>query len=126
MGWRIDEILACPHYHGRMRRLWLTLLLAFSLAASGFAGAAMASDCPMQAAAQHDCYPDGGSPDDPIQTDLDGCMAGMACRSAPAVTPSLALIRLSARPMRVVEPVVGEPAPPSGPLQDLFRPPRSI
>lgn len=114
-----------------MRRLWLTLLTAFALAASGVAAATADEGCPMQqtAAAQHDCCPDqgGDQKDQPQQQhDMDGCMMGMACRTAPAVAPTLAPIALSNATILMSQPMLSEPAKPSGPLQQLFRPPRTI
>ena len=116
-----------------MRRLWLTFLTAFALAASGFSTALAAEACPMlQAAAvqaQHDCCPDegGGDKNQPTQQhDMDGCMMGMACRTAPAVAPSVAPIALSNATILASAPVASEPANLSGPLQQLFRPPRTI
>lgn len=115
-----------------MRRTWLTLLTVFALAASG-ASAAMAADaCPMlQAAAvqaQHDCCPDqGGDKNQPQQQhDMDGCAMGMACRTAPAVAPSVAPVALANATILVSAPILSEPAKLSGPLQELFRPPRTI
>ena len=118
-------------YSGIVRHVLLTLLTAFALAASGLASAS-AFACPMAvetAAAAHDCCPDEGGSDknQPVQQhDLDGCMMGMACRTAPAVTPSLAPIALSNATILVAAPLLREPAELSGPLQQLFRPPRTI
>lgn len=116
-----------------MRRLWLTFLTAFALAASGVSAAMAAEACPMlQAAAvqaQHDCCPDEGSADQnrpQQQHDMDGCMTGMACRTAPAVPPTLAPIALSNATILMWRPIVSERAKLSGPLQQLFRPPRTI
>lgn len=116
-----------------MRRLWLSFLTAFALAASGISAAAAAQACPMlqAAAAQaaHDCCPDeaGGEQNQPQQQrDMDGCMMGMACRIAPAVAPTLAPIALSNATILMSQPVLSEPANLSGPLQQLFRPPRTI
>jgi hypothetical protein len=114
-----------------MRRLWLTLLTAFALAASGLSSAFAAQDCAMRQAAPvvsaHDCCPQGQSDDRQPQTQkMDGCMIGMACRSAPAIAPTLEPIRLSSVAIFLSQPLLGEPAPPSGPLQELFRPPRNI
>lgn len=116
-----------------MRRLWLTFLTVFALAASGLASAMAAEACPMlQAAAaegQHDCCPDeGGAPQNQPnqQHDMDGCMMGMACRTAPAVAPSLAPIALTDTAILLSGAVTRQPAELSGPLQQLFRPPRSV
>ncbi len=117
-----------------MRRLWLTFLTVFALAASGLASAMAAEACPMMQAtaaqAEHDCCPDegGASKDQPQQQqhDMDGCMMGMACRTAPAVTPSPAPIALPNMAILLSGSVMREPAELSGPLQQLFRPPRSI
>lgn len=83
----------------------------------------------MAAAAQHDCCPDEGGADknQPLeQHDMDGCMMGMSCRSAPAVAPTLAPISLSNAAIVMSRAIVSEPAKLSGPLQQLFRPPRTI
>lgn len=115
-----------------MRRFWITLLTAFALAASGVSTAMAVEDCPMlQAAAaeaEHDCCPDEGGDDQPEQRqhDMDGCTMGMACRTAPAVAPTLAPIALSNATILMSAPQVSEPANLSGPLQQLFRPPRTI
>jgi hypothetical protein len=81
------------------------------------------------AAAAHDCCPDAGGADKhqpQQQHDMDGCMMGMACRTAPVVAPTLAPIALTNATFLVSQPILSEPAIPSGPLQQLFRPPRSI
>ncbi len=116
-----------------MRRPWLTLLTTFALAASGISAAFAAEACPMlQAAAvaqaQHDCCPDeGGDKNQPQQQhDMDSCTMGMACRTAPAVAPTLAPMSLSNATILMAQPALSEPAKPSGPLQQLFRPPRTI
>lgn len=116
-----------------MLRLWLTLLTAFALAASGFSSALAAEVCPMMQAAaietSHDCCPEEGGPqkDQPQQQhDIDGCQMGMSCRAAPAVAPTLAPIALSNATILMSAPRVSEPAKLSGPLQQLFRPPRTI
>jgi hypothetical protein len=114
-----------------VRHVLLTLLTAFALAASGLAPAS-AFACPMAvqaAAAAHDCCPDegGGDKNQPLeQHDMDGCMMGMACRTAPAMAPTFAPIALSNATILMAAPRVIEPAKLSGPLQQLFRPPRSI
>lgn len=115
-----------------MRRLWFTFLTAFALAATGYASALAAEACPMRQSAAveaaHDCCPDeGGQKDQPQQQhDMDGCMMGMSCRTAPAVAPTLAPIALSNATILMSAPRVREPAKLSGPLQELFRPPRTI
>lgn len=116
-----------------MRRLWLTLLTAFALSASGVSAAMGGEACPMlQAAAaeaNHDCCPDegGGDKNQPQrQHEMDGCMMGMSCRGAPAVAPSFAPIALSNATILLPALVAIEPAKASGPLQQLFRPPRTI
>jgi len=114
-----------------VRHLLLTLLTAFALAASGLASASATFACPMaEAAAQaHDCCPDDGGADknQPLeQHDMDGCMMGMACRTAPAVAPSVAPIALTNATILATAPRLSEPAKLSGPLQQLFRPPRTI
>lgn len=120
-------------YYGIVRHALLTLIVAFAMAASGLASAS-AFDCPMAAAAAqsasaHDCCPDeGGDKNQPAQQqhDMDGCMMGMACRAAPAVAPTIAPIALPNALILTSAPALSEPANLSGPLQQLFRPPRSI
>ena len=69
----------------------------------------------------------GGDKNQPTQQhDMDGCMMGMACRTAPAVAPSVAPISLPNATILTSAPVAHEPANLSGPLQQLFRPPRTI
>jgi hypothetical protein len=117
-----------------MRRIWLTLLTAFALAASGVSTAIAAEDCPMMQTAavdaEHDCCPDEGGAEqnqpEQQQHDMDGCTMGMACRTAPAVAPTLAPIAFSNATILMSQPILSEPAKLSGPLQKLFRPPRSI
>ena len=115
----------------QMRGLWLTLLTAVALAASGVSAAMAAEACPMMQAqaaqAQHDCCPDEGDKNQPVeQHGMDGCMMGMACRTAPAVAPALAPISLPNATILMSSPSLREPAELSGPLQQLFRPPRTI
>lgn len=118
-------------YPGVVRHTLLTLLTAFAMAASGLASAS-AFACPMAveaAASAHDCCPDegGADKDQPQQQhDMDGCMMGMSCRTASAVAPTLAPIALSNATILMSQPVLSEPARASGPLQQLFRPPRTI
>jgi hypothetical protein len=118
-------------YRGVVRQFLLTLLVAFALAANGLVSAS-AFACPMAAetaASAHDCCPDeaGGEQNQPSQQhDMDSCMMGMACRSAAAVAPTFAPIALSNATILVSAPVLSEPANLSGPLQQLFRPPRTI
>lgn len=126
----IDALSTNPHYPNRMRRVWLAILLAFALTASGVASAMAAQDCPMQSAAtaaMNDCCPEDQGPSAPGQDrhEMAGCKMGMACRAAPAVTPSVAPIGLPTATASVSEPVLVEAATPSGPLQQLFRPPRT-
>ena len=117
-----------------MRRFWLTILTAFALLASGLSPAMAMSDCPMMAetapvSAAHDCCPDEQKPagdQDQQRHDMAGCVMGMACRTAPAVTPTIAPIGLPVSTLLLDAPLVVAPAAPAGPLEELFRPPRSI
>jgi hypothetical protein len=128
---RIDEMVRRAEYPEIVRHVLLTLLTAFALAASGLASAS-AFACPMAVeavASAHDCCPEegGGDKNQPTQqNDMDGCMMGMACRTAPAVAPTVAPIALSNATILMSSPAAIEPAKPSGPLQQLFRPPRTI
>lgn len=116
-----------------MRQPWLTFLTALALAASSLSTAMAAETCPMQqvaaAQAQHDCCPDDGAsknrPEQQQQHDMDGCTMGTACRTAPAVGPTLAPITLGNVTILLAQPMLSEPAKLSGPLQQLFRPPRT-
>ncbi len=74
------------------------------------------------------CAADGGRSGEqqPAKQKSDACFLGMACRSAPAVAPALEPIQVTAVIVRLSQPILSEPAKPSGPLQQLFRPPRSI
>jgi hypothetical protein len=116
----------------KMRRVWLPVLTAFALAASGISSAVAIEACPMQQAmaveAQHDCCPDQrGDKNQPLeQHDMNDCVMGVACRAAPAVAPTFAPIALPDATIRLAPPIVREPANLSGPLRQLFRPPRTI
>lgn len=128
-------------YDGAMRKLGLSLLMVIALAVSGVANAMSAADCPMASAqvgsaqmgasaldGQHDCCPDRApeAPGDEAPAKMTGCFVGQACRTAPAVTPSFAPIAFPNATILVSAPAAFEPADLSGPLQQLFRPPRSI
>ncbi len=129
---RVDEVSTHRHYHGPMRRFWLTILMAFALVAGGYANALAAQACPMEApaAASHDCCPDGDRsqdvPADQNQKGMAGCVMGQACRTAPALTPTLAPIRLASVVIPVSQPVVVNPAPARAPLSKHWRPPRFV
>lgn len=79
---------------------------------------------------EHDCCPDEDSkqeqPEQQQQHDMDGCLMGMACRTGPAVAPTFAPIALPKAAILMSAPLMNEPAELSGPLQQLFRPPRTI
>ena len=122
---------ATYQYGGRMRRLWLTFITAFALAAGGVANAS-ATACPMEqgqvaAAPTHDCCPDNHPADHqtPQNHNMDGCLMGAACGAVHAIAPATAS-GLVARTVALKQPLVNEVRAPAGPLQDLFRPPRSI
>jgi len=128
---RIDGLVRRAEYPQIVRHVLLTLLVAFALTASGLVSAS-AFACPMAveaAASAHDCCPDDGGADknQPQQRhDMDGCMTGMSCRTAPAVAPTFAPIALPNATLRLSQPISSEPANLNGPLQQLFRPPRTI
>ncbi|KAF0183399.1 MAG: hypothetical protein FD124_1039 [Alphaproteobacteria bacterium] len=115
-----------------MRHFWLTVLLTVTLVAGGFANALAAQACSMQpqATAAHDCCPDDDTsrqaPVDPSSKDMEGCLMGQACRTAPAVTPTVAPILLSSVIIPVAQPMTGNPAPARAPLSEHWRPPRSV
>jgi len=116
---------------GSMRRVLFTLFVAFALALGGVTNAAAAQDCPMQqaqsAAGVHDCCDDEGGA--PVQDDgagkMVGCAVGMACRTVTAVAPSPAPNLLAPTFISASYRALSQPPPPNGPLQELFRPPRS-
>jgi hypothetical protein len=115
-----------------MRRFWLTILMAFALTAGGYANAVAAQACPMEApaASAHDCCPDDNKsrdvPADHSEKGMAGCVMGQACRTAPAVTPTLAPIQLSSVTIQVSPPVLVNPAPARAPLSQHWRPPRFV
>jgi hypothetical protein len=121
-------------YNLRMRRFWLTILTAFAFLAGALSPAMAMADCAMlaeaaQVSAAHDCCPDEQKPtgdQDQPRHDMDGCMMGMACRTAPAVTPTVAPIALPVSTLLLDAPVLDAPPAAAGPLQELFRPPRTI
>lgn len=130
MGKSVDGLATLHKYPALMARFWLTLIVAFALAASGTAQA-FAANCPMQQAptvASHACCPDAAKSNQSQQQKQkpDGCVFGMACRAPAAIEPTLAPVRLLSQAIVAPNARVGEPAPPSGPLQQLFRPPRTI
>jgi hypothetical protein len=93
----VDPPLSVPHDDGPMRRFWLTVLVAFSLAVGGAANAWAARNCPDNAApSMHDCCPDDQAQnktpsDQPAKKQID-CKLGQACRASIAVTPTLPLL----------------------------------
>lgn len=120
-----------------MRRIWLSLLLAVSLALGATADAWASQDCPYKAApAAHDCCPDGDAmtggsamggdqpahPEKPVKD----CRIGQACRANPAVAPSLQAVSV------VVEMTVSQPVDrhqagaPAAPTSAFWRPPRTV
>jgi hypothetical protein len=117
---------------GLMRRVLFTLFLAFALGVGGVTNAAAAQDCPMEqgqsAGGMHDCCDDQGGA--PVQDDEDskmaGCAVGMSCRTVTAIAPlpSPNALRFAAISASFI--ALSQPPPPSGPLQELFRPPRAI
>lgn len=111
-----------------MARAWITFILAIALSLGG-AAQAFAANCPMQQAqtVAHACCPDAAksSQGQHQRQKSDGCVFGMACRAPAAIEPTLAPVRLLAQVIVAPNARLGEPAPPSGPLQQLFRPPRT-
>ena len=130
----VDDFENRTEYSPHMRRFWLTILTAFAFLAGALSPAMAMADCPMlaeaaQVSAAHDCCPDEQKPtgdQDQPRHDMDGCMMGMACRTAPAVTPTVAPIALPVSTLLLDAPVLDAPAAAAGPLEELFRPPRSI
>lgn len=118
-----------------MRQVWLSALMVIALAASGVANAMSFADCPMLAAAAeqasasaHDCCPDQApsAPDEQPADKMAGCFAGQACRTAPALTPALAHIRVAQPVLRTQTLLVSDPDLASRAPDGLWRPPRTI
>lgn len=94
----VDVMFSFLHDFKIMRRLWLTLLLALSVAFGAVASASAAQNCPFKSASAttHDCCPDGAtgkmSDGDHHSKKPADCQLGQACRGAVAVAPSLPLL----------------------------------
>ncbi|MGD9967583.1 MAG: hypothetical protein AB7T59_13760 [Hyphomonadaceae bacterium] len=111
-----------------MRRVLLTLFLAFAVAAGGFITVSAAATCPiLSQAPAHDCCPDQGPADDgdaPGKSAMD-CALMQLCRAAPAVAteaadPSapISIVMTEAAPLI-------QAAPRLASVDGVFRPPRS-
>lgn len=57
---------------------------------------------------------------------MDGCYLGQACRSVPIVTATLEPLRISLSLVQQPRLLIDAPAPATGSVRDLWRPPRSI
>ena len=127
MGGRVDGMETNELYLGRMRRIWLALLLAFSLAAGGVASAA-APVCPMlQASVEHDCCPHGKAPHDGApQKKTDSCIMGAMCVSAPAIEQLAAVMPTSPASTAVDRRPLGETQSHQGQFSEYWRPPRAV
>ncbi|MBX9745581.1 MAG: hypothetical protein K2X34_01685 [Hyphomonadaceae bacterium] len=121
-------------YGWLMRQVWLSALMVIALAASGVANAMSYVDCPLLAAAvgqasasSHDCCPDGAptAPGDQAPAKMTGCFVGQACRTAPAITPSLAPLRIIAPALRTKVALITDPALASRAPDAFWRPPRT-
>ena len=109
-----------------MHRVWLTLLVAFTMLTSGLTAAVASPACPMHGAAGlHDCCDKHGDKGTPAKG-IDGCMMGQACRAAPPVMPTVEPIRLSLPVIFVDRPTVQSEAPPSTVPNAFWRPPRTV
>lgn len=113
-----------------MRRVLLTLLLAFAVAAGGLISASAAAACPMLVqVAPHDCCPGDQEPADdggaPAKGAMD-CALMQLCRAAPAVeTGTSDLAAPFSGAMTQAAPLI-QPAPRLAPLVGVFRPPRPL
>jgi hypothetical protein len=117
-----------------MRQFGLSMLMVIALAASGVANAMSYVDCPMLAvaagqvsASSHDCCPEGApaTPSDEAPAKMTGCLVGQACRSAPAITPSLAPLRVAAPALQTKVALITDPALASRAPDAFWRPPRT-
>lgn len=122
-------------YDGAMRQLGLSMLMVIALAVSGVANAMSFADCPMASAQAagaavpgHDCCPDGapGAPGDETPTKMTGCFVGQACRTAPALVPKAAPLRVSAPPLQARLTLEWDPVLASRAPDAFWRPPRTI
>lgn len=120
------------HHLGIMRRIWLTLLIAFSLAVGGVASASAAQNCPFRSApaATHDCCPDNAmkkaTDTDHHSKKTSDCLLGQACRASVAVAANLPVLKSTlvegASPAPVAS--VAQPAPTVS--FAFWRPPRTV
>jgi hypothetical protein len=94
----VDAMLSFLQYLEIMRRIWLTLLVVFSLAVGGVASASAAQTCPFKSApvAKHDCCPVDAmkkSPGSPHNSKkLTDCQLGQSCRGSFAVPVSVPIL----------------------------------
>jgi len=111
-----------------MRRTWLTLFLAFAVAASGVASAAAAFACPnMQAqAAVHDCCPGDAPPDDGDSKQSMDCALAQMCRTALAMTPLAEPLAIAAPVLTSGHSPLADASPAIAPARDFWRPPRTL
>ena len=121
---RSSTIITC------MRRLWLTLLLTFSLAFGGVASAWAAQDCPYKAKPEtHDCCPEGQGmkmPADNTSKKPADCHLGQACRTSIAVAPILPMLTVVVlEPASLALPRVDADAPTALSFS-FWRPPRAV
>ena len=127
----VDGKSPIPHDDSSMRRIWLTVLLAFSLAITGAANAWAAQACPYKAMpAMHDCCPDEGQakqpPVDHGSKKAPDCHVGQVCRASVAVAPSLPSVKVAA-----VQPVsraleLADAGEQPSPMFAFWRPPRTV
>jgi hypothetical protein len=113
-----------------MTRIVVAFFVAFSLAFGGVANAMAAHDCPFLRVASsiHDCCPLTGKHQDK-SSDKDSksqtCKLGQACRSIPAMAPSLLETRVTLPMVRDDGPAITEPTTRPSPLFSFWRPPRA-
>lgn len=126
----VDAMLSFLHHIRIMRRIWLTLLVAFSLTVGGVASAWAAQACPYKqaaAAGSHDCCPDQKpepQPSDHHGKSLD-CQLGQSCRTAQAVEPLQPVLTIArAEVVVALSPRNQQPAP-TAISSGLWRPPRT-
>lgn len=115
-----------------MRRIWLSLLLAFSLAIGGVANASAAQNCPFKSAsaAAHDCCP-GGAMKKMTDTGHHSkkpvdCQLGQACRASVAVAASLPVLKSTLIEEPSPAPVAANAQPAPTISFAFWRPPRTV
>lgn len=128
----IDAMLSFLHDFGSMRRLFLSLLIAVSVAFGAVASASAAQNCPFKVApaVMHDCCPDGAmgkmSGNDHHSKKPADCQLGQACRGSVAVAPTLPILGSAPAEIAMTAPVLATVERVSAVSLAFWRPPRIV